>query len=283
MTDIHDEQLEEVRSVLLRSEREELVELRARVEKLEELLTPPEVLAESVGSVLVDAVAAGDAVGRPSGALGSALRPDVEHAVRESAFGDSTVLAEALYPVIGPAIRKSIASLFSLDSATSGRTFRVDQVMLIHRESGVLLAAAASDKARLDDADVVSGMLDAVRMFVQDAFDKPDHDGLQDLRVGDTSVLVEWGPDAVLASVVNGIATDNYRTQATAYLEELHVEYAEHLEAFNGDVGPFAPTEPELLQLYHNAKASVAKRYGPLVAAALLLIAIIVVVLVIIL
>ena len=200
MSDMHEAQLETVRTVLFGTERDELIDLRARVTKLEQLLLEQQDRADAVGEILVDAVRTTE---RSTPELGGALRPEVEYAIRDSAFSDSSVLAEALYPVMGPAMRKMIANLFSSDSAQSGRTFSVDQVMLIHRESGVLLAAAAGSDEDLQEADIVSGMLDAVRMFVQDAFDKPDHDGLQDLRVGDTSVLVEWGPEAVLASVVS--------------------------------------------------------------------------------
>ena len=44
--------------------------------------------------------------------LSAALTPTVEEAVRESVRKDSHVLVEALFPVMGPAIRRSVAEVF---------------------------------------------------------------------------------------------------------------------------------------------------------------------------
>jgi len=153
-----------------------------------------------------------------------------------------------------------IAAMFTPSSASSG-AFRVQQLLLIERESGVLLAASAKDEEDLEDSDVVSGMLDAIRLFVQEAFDTPEHDGLQDLRVGDTSVLVEWGPEAVLASVVRGVPTDDYRRAAAITLEDIHRDYGFELENFDGRIDVFEATRPRLKQLYKaGSKRSAAEK-----------------------
>jgi len=245
----------EVQRLLGGDQRAELLMLRRRVEELEALMMGEDGRANAVGEVLVDSVG-----GIQATALGAALTPSVEEAVNLSARSDSTVLAEALYPVMGPAIRKMIAAMFTPNSAASG-SFRVQQLLLIERESGVLLAASAADEEDLEDSDVVSGMLDAIRLFVQEAFDTPEHDGLQDLRVGDTSVLVEWGPNAVLASVVRGVPTNDYRRAAAITLEELHRDYGSELENFNGRVDAFDATRPRLRQLYKaGTKRSAAEK-----------------------
>lgn len=239
--------LEVVRSLLVGAERAEIAELRERVKRLETQLLEAEQRSVAVSEVLVEAVAQNK---RPSGDLGEALRPEIEHAVHVSARDNSTVLADALYPVMGPAIRKMIAGIFTLDSKTSGKTFHVEQVMLIERESGLLLAASGASDGTSTDADVVSGMLDAIRLFVQEAFATDDHDGLRDLRVGDTSVLVEWGPRAVLASVVKGIPTDSYRESASVTLEQIHRDFEGELNEFSGAIEPFVAAEPTLLDLH---------------------------------
>ena len=97
----------------------------------------------------------------------------------------------------------------------------------------MLLAATAID-GRTEEADIVSGMLDAIRLFVQDAFHTPEHDGLQDLRVGNISVLVEWGPRAVLASVVRGVPDEEYRLRAAELLETLHRNFEGELSGNSG-------------------------------------------------
>ena len=252
--------LDEVRNVLFGDERrkvsaqdETIADLQSRVhelsetvERLEAIINQQDTRAVVVGEVLVQAV---ETPMETPGELGSAIRTEIEHAVHESARTESVVLAEALYPVMGPAMRKMITSIFTLDNSNPGDTFVVEQVLLIERQGGLLLAASHRDASDAENADVVSGMLDAIRMFVQDAFDKEEHDGLQNLRVGDTSVLVEWGPRAVLASVVQGIPTDEYRESAALMLEQFHVSHAFELENFSGDVGVFDGALSSLGQL----------------------------------
>ncbi len=261
-------ELDQLRHILLGDAQTEIIELRERVSELEAIAARVSELesalayenrATATGEILVDSVAANR---RAEGELGSALRNEIELAVSESARTDSTVLADALYPVMGPAMRKMIANIFSFDQSKAGKTFKVQQVLLIERSSGLMLAATAHDESHLDDADVVSGMLDAIRRFVQDAFNTEDHDGLQDLRVGDTSVLVEWGPDAVLASVIRGIPTDAYRTRAAQTLELIHSDRAEDFETFNGDVTPFNACSDDLSELLRAGKPALAKQAG---------------------
>jgi len=268
-------QLEQVRTMLVGPEQAELARLRERIAELEALvprlaqaedvmveefehvaerlgkveatLVATEGRTSAVGEVLVDAVSTTQ---RVPGALGEALKPDIEHAVHSSARVDSSVLAEALYPVMGPAMRKMIADLFSINSVTKGQTFVVQQVLLIDRRSGLLLASRSIDGDASEDSIVVSGMLDAIQHFVQDAFDKPNHDGLQDLRVGDTSVLVEWSPHAALASVVTGIPTSDYRLHAAETLEQLHAEFGPALASFDGSTSGLERIQTPLAPLF---------------------------------
>lgn len=48
--------------------------------------------------------------------------------------------------------------------------FKVEEVFVIHRESGLLLHHETRDPASMSDSDLISGMLTAIRDFAQDAF-----------------------------------------------------------------------------------------------------------------
>ncbi len=252
--------IEDLRSVLLRPDRQvleqqrlEICELHERVGQLEQLLLEKSDRADAVDEVLLDAVRRSK---REQGLLGEALKPEVERAMFLSARSDDPMLAEALYPVIGPAVRKMIAAMFSLDKENSGTTFRVEQVLLIERSTGLMLASTATDEQALDDADVVSGMIDALIAFVQDAFEAPSNDGLQDFRVGDLSVLVESGPQAVIASVVRGIPSADYSDKAAAMLETFHIQYADELAAFDGNLEPFEGAADRLADFHDQTSVS---------------------------
>ncbi len=256
-----DRDLNQVRSVLLAPSNDLLEQQRLQIEALSERIVHLENLvadttgrAHAVDEVLVDAVRQSI---RPVGELGIVLQPEIDHAIYTSARTENTMLAEALYPVIGPAVRKMIAAMFRPDS---GNAFYVEQILLIERSTGLMLTSTATDERALDDADVVSGMIDALTSFVQDAFATSSNDGLQDLRVGDLSLLVETGPHAVLASVVRGIPTQSYRNDAASTLESLHVTYAEELASFDGSVEPFDGAGQVLGDLHEGVAAATTHR-----------------------
>jgi len=287
--------MDEVRMVLLGAERDEMTRLQQRVDqleaelagrieelatitnRLEELILPPDGRTAAVSEILVDAVEDAD---RQGDRFATALQPDIEQAINTSARVDSAVLAEALYPVMGPAMRKMIADMFTIGDSKSGSSFVVSQVLLIERETGLLLASSSRGDER-GDADVVSGMLDAIRLFVQEAFDADEHDGLRELRVGDTSVQVEWGPRAVLATVARGLPTEQFRIQSAQTLEEIHFNYAPALTEFSGDVSGFEAVVPMLDELEHRATKSSAKKSPWLAFAALVVLIVLIVLLII--
>jgi OOP family OmpA-OmpF porin len=188
-------------------------------------------------------------------------------------------LADALFPVIGPAIRKAIAHTLGamLDSLNrtvehsvsikalrwrvtawrTGRSFaevvllntlvyRVEQVFLIHSRTGLLLQHVAAESVATQDADMVSGMLTAIRDFARDSFGGRVDDTLDTFRVGDLSGLVEHGPHAYLAAVVRGTAPADVRQSLQRALESVHLTQIADLEAFDGDATRFEDTRPVL-------------------------------------
>src|SRR5271169_6788991 len=91
---------EELRHLILAPEQEDLARLRERVENAE-------LRTSDLSAVLPEAIHLRRQEGGEE-ALGEALRPTVEEALRESVRKDPGTLADALFPVMGPAIRRSI-------------------------------------------------------------------------------------------------------------------------------------------------------------------------------
>ena len=54
----------------------------------------------------------------------------------------------------------------------------------------------------VQDADLVSGMFNAIQSFVKDSFSVTDGETLNLLEVGDLTVWIEQSPDFILADVV---------------------------------------------------------------------------------
>ncbi len=252
------EDLTELRGLLLRP-------LEERVAGLQRRLDDPGVRAEEMGRVLPAAIVHGS---ERSSDLTTALRPNVEEALHSSVAHNPQVLANALFPVIGPAIRRSMREFFRdmvqslnrvlesgfslrglqwrFEAIRTGKSFaelvlarsllyRVEQVFLIHRETGLLLQHAVAESVATQDGDMVSGMLTAIQDFVQDSFQTEKEDALQTLRVGDLTVRVELGPYALLAAVVRGSAPTEFSSALQEALESIHLKYTDALRFFEGD------------------------------------------------
>ena len=276
------EPLDQLRALLLERDRREIEDLRKqlddlktlegiiqvdklrkRVSDLEARVVEPPRRTEQVSEVLPAAIAHRRAARND---LTDALRPDIEQALHDSIRRDPAVMAEALYPVMGPTIRKLIASMFSFDQLRPGAKFVVSNAYLIDRTTSLPLAVHAPDDSGLE-ADMVSGMMEALRSFVQDAFEADEFDGLRDLSVGDVNLWIEWGPRAVLAVVVRGFAPETLRIEMQETLERFHSDYADELDVFNGDPASFQPMTAQLGELTGRLEgagsASTARRLVP--------------------
>jgi len=91
-------ELDELKRLLFSDEQKSLIELEQRVDD-------PVTRAEDVAAVLAQSVELGNAQGE---ALSDALRKPVNNAIRASIRDDVDIFADALFPVMGPAIRRSV-------------------------------------------------------------------------------------------------------------------------------------------------------------------------------
>jgi outer membrane protein OmpA-like peptidoglycan-associated protein len=290
---------DELRSLIIGPEQRELLELHSH-------LNDSTLQTQAVASVLPDAFA----LRARDPKLSGAVAPMVEDAITASVRRNPQPLADALFPVIGPAIRKAIqhtlASMMesfnrSVEHSVSWRAlrwrvmawrtgkpfaeivllqtleYRVEQVFLIHAESGLLLQQASVAGAAAQDADQVSAMLTAIRDFARDSFNVAGNDSIEGLRIGDMDVLVEQGPLAILAAVVRGTPPQSLRAVFQEALESVHRQFAPEIRAFRGDASSLAPARP-LLDACLVSQARAPKRrtvFRPvLVVATLLLLAI---------
>lgn len=194
--------------------------------------------AADVSDVLREAI---DKLHEKGISLAEALEPDILKGVKRTFETEPDVMAGALYPVLGPAVRKLVASLFDTSSANKGAPYQIEQLLLIHTESSIVLSQVVAEERAAHDADIVSGMLDAIRQFVQEAFAVNNFDGMNTLSIGDITVWVEWGPKAVLAVVIRGIAADLDRQAFVELLERIHADYRVELNQFDGDSALFEP------------------------------------------
>lgn len=230
--------------------------------------------------------------------LTQALLPTVEKAIRISVRRDSRPLVDAIFPVMGPAIRKSIAEAlrsmvqslsrslehsfsvrglrWRIEALRTGRPFaevvilntliyRVEQVFLIHRETGLLLQHVQSGVIEPQETDMVSAMLTAIRDFVRDSFSPDGGSSLETIRMGDVNVWVEDGPQAILAVVVRGTAPESLRSVFTAAQEAVHSQFQHELASFSGDMAGFELCRPILDGCLSQQERAAKRRTNPLI------------------
>jgi OOP family OmpA-OmpF porin len=122
--------------------------------------------------------------------------------------------------------------------------YRVEQVFLIHKESGLLLGHATLLPGQAENAPVVSAMMNAIQDFVRDSFRVGGE--LHTFEVGELTVRVEQGPHALLAGVVRGTVPQDIGNQFQDALEVIHLRFREAFQQFQGDASAFEPTHPIL-------------------------------------
>ena len=291
------EQLHELQELLFGVER------KRQIERLQEDLNDPEKLTPKVSLVLPDAISA-----RATGdhQLTEAITPYVVESIKLSARRHPEHISEAIFPIIGPAIRRAIAQAFNnltqtinqtlqhsfslrglkwrMEAYASGKSFaevvlyhsllyRVEQVFLIHRKTGLVLLHVAGESVQTQDADVVSGMLTAIQDFIQDSFGESDGEPVGSLQIGARTVLTEVSPQAVLACVVRGTVPAELREEMQEALESIHRDRGKKFLSFEGDAAPFEICRPileSLLQSQYQSFADPAQTQLPKSALAVI-------------
>jgi OOP family OmpA-OmpF porin len=125
--------------------------------------------------------------------------------------------------------------------------FQVEQIFLIHRETGIVLQHVESKEAVVQDPDLVSGMLTAIQDFVKDSFQTEEGETLETLRIGGgRSVWIEDGPEALLAAVIRGTPPLGLRVALKEVLENVHLVCGDAFDCFDGDVSPFSGLRDQL-------------------------------------
>lgn len=252
------------------------------LEKLQQLLlgdtagTSGPLSPEAVAGVLPQALLQAQAQQQQ---LTLASVPTVESAIRASVNRDARVLSEALFPVIGPAARKSVSAAIDnlvqsfnqaleyslslqsfnwrVEAWRTGKSFaevvllrtlvyQVEQVLLIHRQTGLVLQHAVRETVVAQDPDMVSAMLTALQDFVKDSFSLASGDSLDALELGEFTLWLEEGPQAAIACVIRGTAPQELRETLRQSLEKIHLLFGQQLRTFAGDRAELVESKPYL-------------------------------------
>lgn len=261
------------------NDKQQLEQLRALILGQDMSLVSNKLKAEArnvVGDVLAEAIHDRQ---KKDGAINKVLQPLVENSVENSVENNSERMVSSLYPLVGSLVRKSVTAFLTdfmektnqliensftfkgikwrINAWQSGVSFaqyvasmtfvyRVEHVLLIHRETGILLKSVDYDSEIKSDADLISSMLSAINDFVGDSF-IADEDGikeqLQTVSTDSFTLLIKPGPEAIVVAAVSGNPPHAISNQLQLTLEDIHQMYFNELRHFDGDCSNFDNTD----------------------------------------
>jgi len=225
--------------------------------------------------------------------LRESLEPVFEKAFSTSVQKHPKVLADAIYPVIGPAIRTSIAAAlrdfaealnqiveksasfrsikWRIESIISGKPYSeillarsllysVEQVFLIHRKSGLLLLHVVAHGSVVKDADMISGMLTAIQDFLSDSFSEAGSE-LETVEVKGFKLWLTYSPKVLLVGAVNGTAPVELRQVFRKTMDQIEETLQPQINGFKqDDLSVFEPARPFLQACLLGQSAPKAKK-----------------------
>jgi OOP family OmpA-OmpF porin len=224
--------------------------------------------------------AIGAAVQRNRMALTGAAEKIVSETLWTVARRDPDRMVEILAPSIGASVRKALSAAIQalmerfnevlerslslrsirwrVEARRTGRPFaevvllrtlvyRVEQVLLVHAPTGLVLQHVVAEGLPSADPDQVASMLDALDSFSREAFKaEPAGSRLHDFSVGDLKVWADWGHSIAIVAVVRGLPPPGFASLVRETRERVYVSHHEALAAFVSDVTPFATTREAL-------------------------------------
>ncbi|MCG8687764.1 MAG: OmpA family protein [Desulfobacterales bacterium] len=268
---------------------------KRQIQTLENRLDNPMIRAKEISQSLPEAISLSV---MSNDKLSRTMQPVIDKALNVSVRNNPKAIADAIFPALGPGIRKAISatilgmiqslnhllnSSFSFqglkwrfEAFRTGRpfaeivllhtlVFQVEQIFLIHKESGIVLDHVVDNNAVIQDPDLVSGMLTAIQDFVKDSFDTETEEDLETLRIGsNSSVWIEKGEHAFIAAVIKGRPPLDLRIRYRELIEEIHLKAGPALVDFDGDPYPFAIFRESLKDGLISRQKKEKKKVSPL-------------------
>lgn len=228
--------------------------LGAAVDRLSDLEREHARTADKLPELLEEAQA-----GRPK-QLANALAAPVGAALATAVKQQSQTIVDALFPVIGPAIRRAIAEAMrtltadlnaALESSLTPRglrwrfeawragvpytqivlkhtlRYKIDHLFLIEADSGLVIHRESAPDLPDLDSDAIAGMLTAIGEFVKDSVGGAAGSTLNSANVGEHLLWVLHGPRANLAAFIRGVPPALLREVLERKLEAVHQRWAD--------------------------------------------------------
>ncbi len=198
-------------------------------------------------------------------AISEALGPEMGKAIRAQIECEREAMVDALYPVIGSTVSKYMGEVVSSINEKVEHTlspqgvmrkvrakvqgvsdaelillesvgFTIKAVFLIQTTSGLVIEKAQPSGNERLEADMLAGMLTAIRGFVNDCIVQSENiSELSEIEYGNSRVIIEPAGYCYLAVVVKGQPSEGFIKKMRFTMGKINQKYGNEIKNFAGD------------------------------------------------
>ncbi len=247
------EKLDSLRNILLIEDREDMQKILDRLDEIEAIFNKRKNLSEHVSPIIDEHISSF------SESIPETLGPTITKTLEEQIKNSKDQVVEALYPILGKMIKRYIQNEIKMLSENINKqvnkTFSVKgikrkiksmftgakegdiiisehsqisilQTFVVEKNSGILLGSYT--KEATIDKDMISGMLTAIKSFVEDAFEQSNQN-LETIEYELYNIHIQNFHNYYIASVISGALTEQFKDE----IENGMIDVAERINSEN--------------------------------------------------
>lgn len=227
--------LRQLKELLLHEDRDEMASLQSKIIELETIIEEQKKLAQKINPIIDKKLQ------QYTEDIPDKLGPTITESLKNEIANSKDQVVDALYPIIGKMIKKYIQQEFKIlsekinhqlhknfsfknwtrkfKSKISGideqslilnelGTTAIQEIFIVEKNSGILKANFS--KTNTIDKEVLSGMLTAIKSFVEEAF-MTGNENLEAIEYGLYNIHIQNFNSYYIAVVVHGVFNNSYK------------------------------------------------------------------------
>ncbi|MDZ8093551.1 MAG: OmpA family protein [Nostoc sp. DedQUE05] len=197
--------------------------------------------------------------------VSDAIAPAMGRAIKKQIEIEQNIVVDALYPIIGSTIAKYMAETIRAINRQVEETlsvegikrkiraklqgvseaelilkealpFTIQAIFLIHKTSGLVISDIQHSHVEQLEAEMVAGMLTAIRSFANDCINQSGSiTELDAIEYGTSKIILEVAGYCYLAIVVRGEPSKNFIWKMRQAFSKIVKSYGNLIEKFDGD------------------------------------------------
>ncbi|MBW4550323.1 MAG: OmpA family protein [Aphanocapsa sp. GSE-SYN-MK-11-07L] len=200
-------------------------------------------------------------------AIAQSLGPQMGEAIKNQILVEREAMVDALYPVIGNTISKYMVEVVKsindkVEASLSPEGilrkvrarirgvseaelilqesvgFKVQAILLIHKASGLVMRDLQPASSFQIEADMLAGMLTAIRSFVSECMTQPDTDSeLHQIEYNASKIVLEVAGYCYLAVIIKGEPSPAFIEKIRTTLGQIVLKSGKAIAYYDGDPG----------------------------------------------